>query len=674
MICRRIVLALTIFLSVFNSGMSQVSPILFEKITLSLNDSDLVTFNKGKTKFLQESYLEAIPFFEKVISNNPNLVEINYVAGICYTYDVNNSALALSYINKARQKANEIDGYFFNLAYALEKNDSIIQAIENYKTALSLESKKWGKASPLAKEINYRINRCKKILEYKNKQNLVKISNIGRPVNSDASEYCPLITSNENIMIFTYRGPKSKGGKQKLKGSQNNEAENIELFFEDIFISRKINDSAWSQPQQIDNLNTMLHDAAVCLSYDGSQLFVYRNIGAGKGDLYLSNLVYNTYSKPVFQVGLNSSEWEGSACFIPNTNKIIFSSERKGGYGGKDLYVAEKIKENVWGNVKNLGPVINTKYDEDAPFVTTDGKILFFSSNNSNSLGGYDVFRSDLKNETWQAPYNLGAPINSKNDDKFFITRADGKVAYYSSYKQGGKGEQDIYKIEPGIPGVPIELLEVNGFVSVNDNPVGANVEISSVTKNKKFTTVKAKKPSGHFLTNLPAGDIYEITIKVDNFPPQVIELNTTGIDSFMVINVYADFTSPEYDKKLAELTKSVKDVEKNKDIPVDLDEFARKYGDFKKDSLAFKVQIGAYKFIENFNYNNIIGFPKIIRQTGDDYITRFVMGHFSTFNEAEKLLKKIQAANILKGAFIIAVYKDQKKYLKELLDEKIVD
>jgi hypothetical protein len=402
---------------------------------------------------------------------------------------------------------------------------------------------------------------------------------------------------------------------------------------------------------------------------------VYRNLGTGKGDLYLSTLFNTVYSKPVYQQGLNSPEWEGSACFMPNHNKIIFASERKGGYGGKDLYSAEKIKDNVWGNIKNLGPVINTKYDEDAPFVTTDGKILFFSSNNNSSLGGYDIFRSDLKEDQWQSPYNLGPPINTKNDDKFFIVRADGKVGYYSSYKQGGKGEQDIYRIEPGIPGQPVELLEVNGFVSIDGKPAAATIEINSMMKSRKYNAVLfSNSRSGTFLTNLPADDKYELVVKVDRFPQQIIELNTTGIDSFMVLNVFADFTSPEYDKKLSELFNSAKIHDAKQTESFDLAGFAERFGNTAKDSLNFKVQIAAYKIFENFNYNNILGFPKIIRYTDNDYITRFVMGHYATFNEAEALLKKIKATGVLQDAFIISYYKGKKKYLHQLVDEKIVE
>lgn len=652
-------------------GYAQVSPYLLETITSQLKDSDLVYFNQGRHNFDQDYYLEAIPHFEKIIERNSNLQELNFLLGICYTYHVNETLKALNCFRKAESAADKIDGFYFNMAYSFEKNDSIDKAITLYQKSLEL-SKQKGNSSDLQNEIRFRLNRCRKINEYKNKQNQVVIKNLGPPINSDGSEYCPLITSNESVMVFTYRGPKSKGGKQKIKNTESELKDKLDIYFEDIFISHKINDSTWSNPENAINLNTILHDAAVAINPDGSELFMYRNNGEGKGDLYLSVLENDVYSKPIYQAGLNSHEWDGSACFIPYQNTIIFASERKGGFGGKDLYTAERIKPNLWGNIKNMGPQINTKFDEDAPFVTADGKILFYSSNNASSIGGYDIFRCDYKNSCWQSPFNLGSPINTKNDDKFLSVRGDGKVAYFSSYKQGGKGEQDIYKITPGIPGMPVELLEVNGYVSIDGKPASADIEINSILKHNKYSTnIKATKNEGNFLTNLPAGDKYEVIVKTDKFPQQVIELNTVGIDSFVVLNVFAEFTSAEYDKKLEELSRSnpLYDHEK-----FDSKAYSQKYGNYSKEGLGYKVQIGAYKFFENFNYNNVLGFPKIIRFTENDYITRFFMGYYKTYNEAEELLNRFKNSNKKKDAFIIADYKGQRLYLEQLIEQKIVE
>ena len=661
------------FVLFINTFVAQVNSLVFDNAQAGLNASEVNVLRRAKIKFEQDQFLEALPIFDSLLIHSPKQPYLNYLLGICYSYDADNTNKAISCILLLKNEAAMVDGYNYNLAYAFEKNDSIDAAIENYKIALNIEEARLIKQPILLRDINFRLKRCEKINENKFKKNNVQITNLGKPINSNGSEYCPLIPSDESCMIYTYRGPKSKGGKQVVKGSVIGNTEDVDIYYEDIFISKKLNDTTWQEPTPIDNLNTNLHDDAVSINFDGTELFIYKNTGGGNGDLYLSRLIGDKWSNPIYQVGLNSIAWEGSACFIPNKKKIIFVSERKNGLGKRDLYEAEKLKDNTWGNIKNLGSVINTKYDEDAPFVTADGKTLFFSSNNSNSIGGYDVFRSDFKNGSWQKPYNLGKPINTNNEDKYYTVSGNGKRAYYSSFKQGGKGQQDIYVVEPGMPGKPISLLQVDGLVMIDGKPTHAEIEINSILKNRRFKSkISSNNVTGNFLANLPVDDEYEIVIKVKQFPQQVIELNTVGIDSFMVINVYADFTSPDYDKKISELSASVDEKNKKLFDKFDKKSFADNFGTARIEGLFYKVQIGAYKLFENFNYNNVLGMPKIIRQTDNDYITRFSMGNFETFNEAQTLLEKVQQHN-LKDAFIYSIYNGEKKFLHQLLEEKIV-
>lgn len=662
----------TLFFLFMLAGKSnaQADQFVFENAAVGLKTTDLKLLKDAQIKFDQELYNEALVLFESI--SDKNQLYVNYLKGICYARDVDSKEKALAPIYALNDTVNAVKGYYFNLAYALARNDSMNKAIQYYEKALAIEEKKLIKNTLLIGEINLRIENCKNLINLKDLKNFVKVRSIGKPINSGADEYGPLIPSNEAMMIYTYRGPNSKGGKQKVKGSKIKNIDNVELYYEDVFCSKKINDTLWSEPKGVDNLNTNTHDAAVSLSPDGTELFIYRNVGKGNGDLYLSTLQGDNWSKPVIQLKLNSNEWDGSACFIPNEDKIIFSSERKGGFGGKDLYYAERIKENFWGNIKNLGPEINTKYDEDAPFITSDGEILFYASNNKNSIGGYDIFRCDLIGTELQSPYNVGAPINTDNDDKYFTVRADGKVAYYSSYKRGGDGGQDIYAVEPGIPGKPVQLLQIEGLITVDGRPSFASIDIKSVLHDKhlKFR-VYSNKSTGSFLSNLPPGDEYELTVTVEPFTPKVIKLNTTKIDSFVVLNVYAEFNSDAYDHNVLKRNPFVKDSTLS-NTSFDANSFSREMGDVKKPDLFYKVQIGAYLFPENFNYNNIMGFPKIIRQTDKDYITRFTMGNFKSYNEAMVLLNKVHANN-LKGAFITAVYQGERKLLYQLLEEKII-
>jgi len=663
-------LSLFFLIAINFKGRAQADEFIFENASVGLNSADIKLLKEGRVKFLQTQYAEALVLFETI--SDKNQVYLNYLKGICYSHDADNKQQALILIQALKEKESEINGYHFNLAYAYVKNDSIQAAISTYKKALVIEENKGLKNDVLINEINLSLQHCYNILDLKEKKSFVTIESLGAPINTKADEYCPLIPSNGELMIYTYRGPKAKGGKQKVKGSKIRNIDDVELFFEDVFISKKLNDTLWSEPEGINTINSNSHDAAVSLNSDGSELFIYRNRGDGKGDLYLSELEGTTWSKPILQLRLNSPEWDGSACFIPNEDKIIFSSERKGGFGGKDLYSAERVKNNMWANIKNLGPEINSKFDEDAPFVTSDGRILFFASNNKNSFGGYDIFRCDLINGDWQSPYNLGSPINTTNDDNYFTVAGDGKVAYYSSYKKGGDGGQDIYKVEPGIPGRPVTLLQVEGLVSLNGKPIAAEVEIKSVLNNKGVRfKINANSVTGKFLSNLAAGDEYELLVSIDQFAPQLIKLSTMNVDSFVVLSVFAEFNSPAYVTTLEAKDKTPEEKSLTEKA-FDANSFSKSSGDIKIENLKFTVQIAAFKFSENFNYNGIVGMPKIIRKIDKDGVSRFTMGSFDTYNDALALLRDVQKSKI-KDAFITAVYKGERRLLNDLVQSKII-
>ncbi|WP_317899956.1 hypothetical protein [Aurantibacillus circumpalustris] len=659
------------FFLIFITGINgQADEFLFESASTGLNSDDLKLLKEGKIKFLQTQYIEALDLFETI--SDKNQIYLNYIKGICYSHEPESREKSLVFLTALRDKQSEINGYNYNLAYAFVKNENIDSAIFYFNKALEIEQNKGLKNDRYLNELNMSLQHCQNILDLKEKKSFVRISNLGMPINTKFNEYCPLISSNGEIMIYTYRGPGSKGGKQKVKGSKIRNIDDIELYYEDIFITRKLNDTLWSTPTGIGELNTNTHDAAVSLNADATELFVYRNRGEGKGDLYLSELNGDKWTKPTLQIKLNSPEWDGSACFIPNEEKIIFASERKGGYGGKDLYYAERIKDNMWANITNLGPEINSKYDEDAPFVTSDSRILFFSSNNKNSLGGYDIFRSDFINGDWQSPYNLGQPINTTNDDNYFTVAADGKTAYYSSQKKGGDGGQDVYKVEPGIPGKPVTLLQVEGLVTLNGKPTEAEIEIRSTLNNKNVRfKINSNKITGKFLSNLASGDEYDLIVTLDVFNPKIIRLSTINVDSFIVLNVFAEFNSSAYETAFEtknttpeEINRTVNDFDKNS--------FALSMGNVVTDNLKYSVQVAAFLFSENFNYNGIVGLPKIIRHLDKDGVTRFTMGSFTTYNDALELLHIVQQ-NKISDAFITANYKGERKLLYQLVEEKVI-
>lgn len=657
------------------SGLAQVNSFLIDEAEKTISKEHLPLFHKARLSLDNDLYLEALPNLDSLLKLYPQNLAATYLAGICVAYDEERRSKSLPMLLSVGKNKDQLDGYLYHLAYAYEKADSVIMADKYFAEFVKEEAANPKPDKKLVEEAVHRIANLKMLNELRSKINLVQIKNIGPPVNTAASEYVPLIPSDGSFMIYTYRGPLSKGGKQNLTKTKMEGPSKKEegIYFEDVFITYHINDSAWSTPNPIQSICTTLHDAAVTLSADGTQLIIYKNLGAGNGDLYLSKLEGKNWTVPKYQKGLNSDKWDGSACFLPDKKHIIISSERKGGFGGRDLYIAEKIGEDTWGHVTNLGKDINSEYDEDAPFVTADGKILFFSTNGKLSIGGYDVVRSDLKDGLWSKPYNLGKPINTDNDDKFFIVTGDGKTGYYSTQLKGGKGEQDIYTISPGIPGKPIALVQVTGTVTVNNKPSEANIEIRSAI-NSKFKTQKitSNTTTGKFLINLPAGDEYELVFTNANLSAQTKTVHTVGIDSFIQINVIADFYDDAYRKMLQAKSDSARNASVVLNEGFSIDDFNTKYGDITVEGLAYHVQVGAFKFQENFNYTPVMRYGRIQKTKFDDGITRFTFGPYTKFSEAYGSLRSIREEAI-KDAFILATYKGKKYFLSELVKSGIL-
>jgi len=274
----------------------------------------------------------------------------------------------------------------------------------------------------------------------------VDIRNVSENINSEYPDYNPSVSADGRIMVFTSRRPDGTGN---FIDAEDNK------YFEDIFISTKDTvTGTWSEavllPGQV---NSDGHDANMCISPDGSQLFIYKNMGLkGSGQIFASK--YSSRSekwaspKPV-EGDVNTSYFESSASLSSDGKLLYFVSERpRGGFGMGDIYVSKKEGKYSWGKATNLGPVINDEYDQIGVFIHPDGKTLYFSSNGPKSIGGYDIFKSTLKDGKWTEPENLGYPINTTGDERFFSLSTDGRLAWFSSDRKGGLGDLDIWEVD----------------------------------------------------------------------------------------------------------------------------------------------------------------------------------------------------------------------------------
>lgn len=391
------------------------------------------TFQKAEQYRQQEFYKQAIPLYEQFLKSAPDNVKANYGLGLCLL-NGSNKTKAYLYL----QKACDIDpnlpdvDLFLGRAYQLINHFPF--AIECYSRGLEKidKVKEPGKFRAVQKSII----ECKNGADYVAHPVKAKIDNIGSAINTKYHEYAVALSEDENTMVFTSR----------REGSSNNKVADDGDYFEDIYIARKVN-GQWGTPQNLGKqVNTEGHDASIAVSADGTEIFIYRDDNGG--DIYYSNLVNGEWTKPQgVSKKINSKYNECSVSLSADGQTLYFTSDRPGGLGGKDIYLSHLGPDGQWGEPLNLGNIVNTPDDDDAPFIHPDGQTLYFSSRGHKSMGGYDIYKSEFTDGHWSTPENLGYPINSTDNDIYFVLSADNKRGYYASAKEGGYGENDIYII-----------------------------------------------------------------------------------------------------------------------------------------------------------------------------------------------------------------------------------
>jgi len=492
----------------------------------------------GDSYYLAEDYVKylAIEYYLAAQAFNPNNAQLNFKLGICYLNSPNRYK-SLEYLKRSYQLNPKIDEHIaFYLGEAYHLNHQFDDAIRFYTMYKSVKDKKVG------------FNPDKRIEECNTGKRLVAnpvrvvIENIGPVVNTKYREYAAVISADESVMLFTSRRPNTTGGAIADDG----------MYYEDIYSTTKQN-GAWTDPVRLPvPVNTGEHDATIALSPDGQKLFIYSN--ANEGDILISTLTGDKWSKPEAAGGdaINSPYSEVHACFSYDEKSIYFVSDNpENSLGGFDIYVTRMGADGKWGKAENLGPTINTPYDEEGVYMHADGKTMYFSSKGHETMGHYDIFKSVFENGKWSKPENVGYPINSADKDVFFVVSASGKHGYYSSGRMDAIGETDIYMIsmlgpeketvlntedqlvlstrideqvlflEPGIvEKAPVFTSILKGIVrdSATKEPLNALLVVTDVKANEIASTFQSNARTGKFQASLPAGKRYKITASLDGY------------------------------------------------------------------------------------------------------------------------------------------------------------
>ncbi len=387
-------------------------------------------------------YNDALNNYLKVQKEKPNKLDIKYKLGLCYMElgNIQNAEQYLLFV--ANQKGSDIESWFY-LGRLNHLKGQFQKAITYYKRYIKLADVEIRKR----KEAKHYIRQCAAAREIKYYDEQAIVENLGVVINGPYDDYAPIMSpGRENTIYFSSIRQGNAGG---LRDQEGLEDDYLGTYNSDIYSSQLVN-GEWTSIRPFDNLiNSSRHDEIVGFSDDATVLYYYKGYHPIRDGAIFTDTIRaseevvfpNEFKSPV------KLKRGDQTPFFFNDSIIIFSAKREKGYGGLDLYVIQKLNGGFWTRPQNLGPEINTPYDEKCPFLTKNGRTLFFSSNSNKSMGGFDIFKTTFVDQAqeWSEPQNLGMPVNSPGDDLSFSVSQDGLKTYFTSNRMGGLGGFDIY-------------------------------------------------------------------------------------------------------------------------------------------------------------------------------------------------------------------------------------
>lgn len=484
-------------------------------------------FSEAESYFLFEEYNEALPIYRDLLRLFPENNKLNYRIGICYLNTPGDKELSISYLEKAitdinpkykersiKETGAPLDAYFY-LGDAYRVNNKLEQAIETYTYFKdNLDEKVYDVGI-----VEHQIRTCKNAIKLQKTPLYISYTNLGGTINTRRSDISPVISGDEQTLVYT----------QKL------------AFYDAVFFSKKV-DGKWTNPINLTpdfGIDQDFYSSS--LSFDGKTLYLYKNDNYD-GNIYTSKYVDGRW-QPVEKLNenINTKYWESHACESKDGQILYFTSNRKGGHGGLDVYKSEKDSLGQWGPPINLGVNINTEYNEETPFISADGKTLYFSSYGHFNIGGYDIFYSSLfENDEWSTPLNMGYPINTPDNDQFYQPVGEGYYAYYSMFSESGFGEMDIFRLVIFSDEHPRKFL-LRGIVSMGSVPpdllTEVNIHVIESTK-KDTNTVLNPDAEGEYSFVVAAGE-YDILFEGEGIETvsQHISLPVYLEDSVVVLS-----------------------------------------------------------------------------------------------------------------------------------------
>jgi outer membrane protein OmpA-like peptidoglycan-associated protein len=451
---------------------------------------------------------EALELLEKALKADDEFIEAYAVSGDCYS-DLGNLEKAIENYQKVVDlNPDFLSTSFKQLADAQFNTGDYASALKNYETFMTkkrVNPKIMRQAERNLKNAEFGVVAKEKAVPFAPK-------NLGPNVNSENYEYFPVLTADEQTLVFT-RNTRRAGGVD---------------FQEDFYISFSKEDSdEWLPAMNLGKpINTDDNEGAQTITADGKQLFFIgcnrKRTGLGSCDIYKSLRNGKKWGEPT-NVGspVNTSSWESQPSVSADGKTLYFVSNRKGGLGGMDIWVSHLAPNGSWSVPRNLGDVINTPYSEETPFIHPDGKTLYFTSDGHVGMGGKDIYVTRMDAEgNWSKPKNIGYPINTWNDEQGLFVAASGENAYFSSDRDGGYGKLDLYAFKLYEEAQPNKVTYVKGRVTDKETgrPLAALFELIDLKTSEVVVQSGSDPIDGKFLVTLPAGHNYALNVSKDKY------------------------------------------------------------------------------------------------------------------------------------------------------------
>ena len=522
------------------------------KLLAQENNAQNKVYQKALAAFELKDFPTSIKILEGLLEKNQKNAEASL-----FLFQVYAETKQYEKSINAFEKLMQVDTTFF-LPYIV-KYATQYAILGNYNKAASIvESYKSILPSYLKSKATELLTVCSFAASYPI-QKEIKVENAGDSINTADAEYFPSITVQDSLFLFMRRSSFKR---------------------EDFYTSTLTKNKFSKAIPLSDDLNREEKKGSMSLTKDLNTLYYaadYNQKGYGRYDIYKVMKTKNGWSEPK-NVGknINSDYWDSAPSIAPDNQALYFCSNRPGGYGGIDIYVAYKNEKGFWEEAVNMGPTINTAGDDQAPFMHADNKTLYFSSNGWPGFGGSDLFVIRKKIDgNWSNPMNLGYPINTFDNEGSIAVAGNGYEGYIASDRADSRGSLDIYKVILALNTRPNKTFYVNGFIAdaISKKPIAG--ELVLMNTNEETSTMKIKVDSnGNFILGLPYLDSIGIRVnsKDHEFASTILSLENINNLSSSTLNFYLAPIIKTFTKNFNNIFFEINKAKLNKKSFVELD------------------------------------------------------------------------------------------------------